>query len=164
MSAATASKLAALRALTAAPSAPITIAAPVATVAPAIPFETTDGSVVDIAQPSGTSVKAGTVKTVKLSVDGFELSFSKGTLDDKLVKAATGRATTNVWYPIVEWIAGQPTGFLTIRKLDGVKATSPVSKLDSAITRFRKLGGVNAGKLDTRSGTEKGTWFLIKRA
>ena len=103
----------------------------------------------------------GTLHT--LTVDGFELTFATGTPNADALKASVARATSNPWYAVAEWLAAQVPGFLTIRKIEGSDAKSPMSRIDSAIARARKQGVKNYGKLDAKSGTEKGVWFFIRR-
>ncbi len=98
-----------------------------------------------------------------MTVDGFELTFATGDVAADALKATVARATTNPWYPVAEWLAAQVPGFLTIRKIEGSDAKSPMSRLDSAINRARKQGVKNYGKLDARSGAEKGVWYFIRR-
>lgn len=97
-----------------------------------------------------------------LTVPSFKLTFIAGALT-ATVKTPTSRATTNPWYPVIEWIDGQAPGFLKIeRTADGVK--SPVAQIKSARNRALDLGVKSAGKLTVASSaTEKGVWYLVKR-
>lgn len=113
-----------------------------------------------------TTVNRGAVKTAStvMKIDGFEIAFSKGTLDPALLKATVSRATTNPWYDVVTWTAAQVPGYLTIRRTDAT-IKSPVSKIDSAINRARKQGVKNFHKLEVRSSAaDKGVWYLIRNA
>lgn len=108
------------------------------------------------------SSKIGSVAV--LNIDGFDIAFKAGTLDTALVKATATRTTTNVWYAIVKWLATQPTGFLTITRSTGSKAKSPMSKIDSALSRARKLEVKNWSNMTAKTGQEKGVWYLVKFA
>jgi hypothetical protein len=111
-----------------------------------------------------TTVKNGVVSTTTstLAVDGYNLNMLNGLPES--VKDAIARNTANPWYPIVEYVAIQTKPcYIEITRPDGSKAKSPVSKLDSAIQRARKLGVKNYGKLDAKSGTQKGVWYLLRR-
>jgi hypothetical protein len=111
-----------------------------------------------------TTVKNGKVSTTTstLAVDGYALNMLNGL--PQSVKDAIARNTANPWYLIVEYVAMQTKPcYIEITRPDGSKAKSPVSKLDSAIQRARKLGVVNHGKLDAKSGTQKGVWYLMRR-
>jgi hypothetical protein len=111
-----------------------------------------------------TTVKKGVVSTttITLAIDGYALNMLSGLPES--VKDAIARNTANPWYPIVEYVAIQTKPcYIEITRPDGSKAKSPISKLDAAIQRARKLGVVNHGKLDAKSGTVKGVWYLLRR-
>lgn len=124
-----------------------------------------NGTTVDLTQPTTpTIVKKGKALPAKtMTVDGFEMVFSTTMPNAESLKATVSRATINPWYAVAEWLACQPAGALTIRKIEGSTAKSPMSRIDSAISRARKLGVKNYGKLDAKAGTEKGVWYFIRR-
>lgn len=153
-------KLAALKSATVAPDAGATVTDAVADTAP----KTTTRQTVKSSQKSGRATRKPSVGTLStMTVDGFELTFVAGNVDADKLRASVARATTNPWYPVAEWLAVQVPGFLTIRKIEGSDAKSPMSRLDSAITRARKQNVKNHQKLDARSGADKGVWYFIRR-
>ena len=97
-----------------------------------------------------------------IALDGFTVKFETGLPEN--VKAATSRATTNVWYAIAEWLADGTAGFITITRDQDSKAKSPMSNIDRAITRCRKMKVQNYGKLDCVQSNDKGVWFFIRYA
>lgn len=110
------------------------------------------------------SVSSKNVAT--LTVDNFTLSFTAGDVAADAIRAAIARETKNPWYPVAEWLAAQNAGFLKIERAasaDPKVAKSPMSKIDAAIARARKMGIANYGKLDAKSGAEKGLWYFIRR-
>lgn len=114
-----------------------------------------------------TAQNAGRAKTktnAVPTVDGFALTFASGVASAELFATLRTRATTNPWYIIAEWLGKQPTGYITITRTEGSKEKSPMSRLDAAITRARKLKIEGFSKLDARSGAVKGTWYFIHRA
>lgn len=112
-----------------------------------------------------TTVKRGVVAstTSTLAVGDFVLTFAAGL--PASVRENTLRDTKNPWWPVIEYLNTQDAGFITITRPEGSKTKSPMSAIDSMIQRARKAGLKNAGKLDAKSHkTEKGVWYLIRRA
>lgn len=90
---------------------------------------------------------------------GFAVADTMGMPDPKSMKPTTVKATTNEWWPIVEWLAlDNKVRVLTFTGEKGVK--SPLSRFKSAIQRAQNLNIKNAYRLRARSGAEKGTWKL----
>ena len=122
-----------------------------------------------VAPVAPVTVKTAPVKTAPVkgvasftSPDGFVVETEK--IDEVLFKALALRATTNDWYPVLEWLDTQPSCMLRIRRSENSAAKSPTTKIWAAITRSLKLRLASAGKFDCRAhATEKGVWFLIKR-